>query len=200
MTAFASWLCHHRTRAILAAASFLTLGACVTGSQPQPPCCYQGDVALAHVDEVYLALENGDRMAFDQAFPGYEPQTGPFTRSLPFDEVRIARVTFEALRPVLPQYDANGDGRIQKPELTVLYVREAAIGLGHDVNYVGTNARTDALVLPNQETGGLVRYVERNKSRMTPAAQNIFRSLVLVGQDDVLMERDRGPDREFMPN
>lgn len=185
----------NHVRAALAALFSLALSACAATTAPQPPCCYKGEVTLGHVDDVYLSLENGQRMSARQAFPGYEPQRGFITRSFPFLEARIARVTYASLLPVLPQYDANGDGRIQEPELTVLYLREAAIGLGHEVNHVGINPRTDALILPKSESGGLVLYVERNRSRMTPAAQTVFRDLVMVGQD-LKLDAPQNGDKE----
>ncbi|MDX1512431.1 MAG: hypothetical protein R3174_01695 [Gammaproteobacteria bacterium] len=175
----------------------LVLSACAgTGTgEPAPPCCYSGAYQLARVGDVYLALENGQRLAFDQAFPGYAPETGPFQTAFPFIEADISLVTYAALRPVLPQYDANGDGRIQQPELTVLYIREAALGLGHSVAHVGTNPRTDALVLPSAEASGLVRYVKSRMAQMTPEAQKVFRELVMVGQD-LRLKGSEGRDRE----
>lgn len=198
MSAIASHLGNDRVRAGLAVIFALGLSACASSTEPQPPCCYKGEVTLAHVDDVYLSLENGNRLDFDQAFPGYEAQGGFVMRSFPFLEARIALITYASLLPVLAQYDANGDGRIQEPELTVLYLREAAIGFGHRVNHVGTNPRTDALILPKSESGGLVRYVEKNRSRMTPAAQKIFRDLVMVGQD-LKLDATQNGDSELIP-
>jgi hypothetical protein len=162
---------------------FLALSACGTTTEPLAPCCYVGEVTLARASDVYLELEDGRKTSFSRAFPGFEPQSGMFTTAFPFRTVAISDVLYAALLPVLPQYDANGDGRIQSPELTVLYIREAALGLGHGVRYVGVNPRVDALVLSKSETGALVRYVNDNRHRMTPAAQTVFRELDLVGLD-----------------
>ncbi len=174
----------------------LALSACAGPAyEPRPPCCYSGDYTLARASDVYLALDNGQRLSFPQAFSGYAPETGFFQSAFPFIETDIALVTYASLQPVLPQYDANGDGRIQEPELTVLYIREAALGLGHNVNHVGTNPRTDALVLSANEAAGLVRFVKSRLSQMTPEAQAIFRELVMVGQDQRL-KGSEGRDRE----
>lgn len=198
MSASASVLRTNQVRSALAALVALTISACAVTTEPQPPCCYRGDLALAHVDEVYFSLENGNRLDFRQAFPGYEAQSGFFTTAFPFQEADIALVTYQSLLPVLAQYDANGDGRLQEPEITVLYLREAAVGLGHRVNHVGTNARTDALVLPKSESGGLVRYVGQNRSRMTPAAQKVFRDLENLGRDLRLDAPQNGDDERFI--
>lgn len=186
---------HPGARSLLAVLTSLVLTACAGVYEPRQPCCYTGDYQLARVSDVYLALENGQRLAFHQAFPGYAPETGLFQTAFPFLELEISRVTYAALLPVLPQYDANGDGRIQEPELTVLYIREAALGLGHNVAHVGTNPRTDALVLPSSESGGLVRYVKSRLPQMTPESRAVFRELVMAGQD-LRLKGSEGADKE----
>lgn len=191
-----------RVRAAVAGVLSLFLSACAATTEPQPPCCYLGDVSLGHVHDLYLGLDDGRRLAFSEAFPGYSARTGFFTTSFPFRRVDIAQITYAALLPVLPQYDANGDGRLEEPELTVLYIREAALGVGHDVRHVGMNDRVDALVLPAGEVGGLVRYVNTHLDQMTPAAQNIFQKLKLVGRDQRRQgsENDGARDRKlFVP-
>lgn len=172
---------------LVLAALALGLSACAGNGSPRPPCCYQGELTLARVSEVYLSLESGQRISISEAFPGFAPRSGLLAPQLPFFNAEISIVTFGALIPLLPQYDANQDGFIQEPELTVLYIREASIGLGHDVNHVGGNPRVGALVLPGAEVSGLVQYVNDNRSRMSPGTQEVFRDLVLLGQQ-VLIE------------
>ncbi len=179
-------------RAGIGALMMVTLASCASTSEPVTPCCYTGDVALAHVEDVKLALTDGKEVAFRQAFPGYESQPGPFTTAFPFRKVEIARVTHGVLRPVLPQYDANDNGNLEEPELTVLYIREAALGLGLNVDHVATSDRADALVLSAGETGGLVRYVNTNMDRMAPASKDIFKKLELVGRE----LRNRGSEND----
>ncbi len=171
-----------------------TLASCASTTEPIPPCCYTGEVELAYVRDVQLALSDGSKVGFLQAFPGYESQSGLFTTAFPFNEVEIAQVTYGVLRPVLPQYDANENGNLEEPELTVLYIREGALGLGLNVNHLTTDKRVDALVLPAGEVGGLVRYVNSNLDRMTPPAQDIFKKLKLVGID----LRGRGSENNGM--
>lgn len=163
------------------------LSACAGSGAPRPPCCYQGDLTLARAADVYLSLKSGQKIGFSQAFPGFAPRPGLLAPQLPFFNAEISTVTFGALFPLLPQYDANQDGFIQEPELIVLYIREAAIGLGHDVSHVGVNPRVGALVLPAAEVSGLVQFVNDNHSRMSADARGMFRDLVLLGQQ-VLIE------------
>jgi len=179
-------------RAGIGALLLITLSSCASTMEPIEPCCYKGEFQLAHVRDLSLALSNGNTVSFLQAFPGYQPQSGIFTTAFPFRKVEISRVTYGALRPVLPQYDANENGILQEPELAVLYVREAAVGLGLNVDHLLTADRVDALVLPASEIGGLVRYVKDNLHRMTPEAQDIFKKLELVGID----LRSRGSEND----
>ncbi len=179
-------------RAGIGALMMVTLVSCASTSEPLTPCCYTGNFALAHVEDVKLALTDGKEMGFRQAFPGYESQPGPFTTAFPFRKVEIARVTHAALRPVLPQYDANDNGNLEEPELTVLYIREAALGLGLNVDHVATSDRADALILSPGETGGLVRYVNANLDRMAPSQKDIFKKLELVGRE----LRNRGSEND----
>jgi hypothetical protein len=144
------------------------------------------------VRDVQLALSDGNKVGFLQAFPGYESQSGLFTTAFPFPEVEIAQITYAVLSSVLPQYDANENGNMEEPELTVLYIREAGLGLGLKVDHVATDKRVDALVLPAVETGGLVRYVNVNLDRMTPEARDIFNKLELVRID----LRSRGSEND----
>lgn len=171
------------SRTGIGALLLISLTSCASTTEPIPPCCYTGDAELAHVRDVKLALSDGNKVSFPQAFPGYQAQSGVFTTAFPFDEVEISQVTYGALRPVLPQYDANDNGNLEQPELTVLYIREAALGLGLNVDHVATDKRVDALVLPTGEIGGLVRYVDGNVERMSPEAQGIFKKLAMVGID-----------------
>ena len=186
--------CSSRSPTSLSGAA--TLASCASTTQPVQPCCYTGDVALAHVEDVKLTLTDGSRIGFAEAFPGYESQPGPFTTAVPFRKVEIAEVTFGALRPVLPQYDANDNGNLEEPELTVLYIREAALGMGLNVDYVATDNRADALVLSAGETGGLVRYVKANMDQMAPPAQDIFKKLELLG----IKLRSKGSENDGRTN
>ncbi len=171
-------------RAGIGALLLLGLVACASTSEPVPPCCYKGNYELGHVRDAQLALSDGKKLGFSQAFPSYQVQSSLFPTGFPFDRAEIAQVVYTPLQPVLPQYDANENGLLEEPELTVLYIREAALGLGLNDNHVEfENRRTGALVLPADEIGGLVRFVNGNVSRMTPSAQDIFQKLDWLGRD-----------------
>jgi hypothetical protein len=157
--------------------------ACASSTDIRKPCCYTGDVTLAKLASVHLVLKDGTQLPFETAFVGFESQTGLFTTTFPDRKISIAQVTYASLIPVLPVYDANEDGWLQTPELTVLYIREAAIGMGHEVDYIGVNPRVSALTTSAGDFGGLMEYVKGNEAAMSEQARQIFSDLERVGED-----------------
>lgn len=173
-----------RLTALLGACAALL--ACTATTEIRRPCCYTGDVTLARLADVHLVLDDGTRMPFETAFPGFEPEKGFFTTTFPDPRIDIARVSYASLVPVLPLYDANEDGWLQYPELTVLIIREAALGMGHAVAHVAVDSRVSALSTSAADFGGLMQYVKRNESSMNETARQIFTDLERVGQDWML--------------
>jgi len=181
-------------RNLLAASlSIVLLTGCGSTTEITISSTYVGEYASARLKDVYLAVPGGKRLTFPEVFQGFEPQTGAFTTSLPFPKVAVSDVVYEAATPVAAYYDAqaNNNGYLEGPELVVLYIRESAIGLGHSVDYLGVNPRFNALATSAADIGGLMAFVERNKSGMTENARKIFRDIEQLGLD----WRNRGKGR-----
>ncbi len=187
-----------RLRLSLLLAACATLVACTSSTEIRTPCCYTGDVTLAKLESVYLVLKDDREIPFETVFVGFESQTGIFTTTFPDRRIDIARVVYASLAAVLPAYDANGDGWIQTPELTVLYIHEAAIGMGHEVEYIGVNPKVSALSTSAADFGGLMEYVKRNEAAMSEQARQIFTDLDRVGQD-WLLRGSENADKRFDP-
>jgi len=168
---------------VLLSASLLV--ACGSPTEIVKPPTYVGEIASAHLKDVYLALPGDKRLTFLEVFKGFEPQTGFLTTELPLQRIAISKITYEAAAPAAAQYDANAnnDGYLESPELLVLYIRESAIGLGHSVDHLGVNPRFDALATSNADIGGLMTFVKQNKAAMTDDAQRIFADFDRLGQD-----------------
>lgn len=147
------------------------------------PCCYAGDVALTHLADTRLALEDGTTVAFGDVFEGFAADPSPIGRIFPFERVDIGRVTFASLRDILPDYDANGDRILQKPELTTLYVQQAARGLGFPVTGVETSGGNRAIATSTADVSALVRFVERHLHEMAQPQRRVFRDLSWLGQE-----------------
>ena len=171
----------------------MLLAGCGSSTEINQPPTYVGEVTSARLKDVYLVVQGGDRLTFTEVFEGFEPQTGFITTALPFPKVDIANIVYEAAQSAATYYDgnANNNGWLEGPELLVLYIRESAIGLGHPVDHLGVNPRFDALATSAAETGGLMEFVKKNKSRMTDDAQKIFGDIERLGLD----YRNRGKGR-----
>ena len=85
------------------------------------------------------------------------------------------------MRDVLPRYDTNEDRILQEPELTALYVREAARGLGYPVVRIDPSGSNGAVATSRADVSALVRFVERHAREMAPPRRKIFRDLYWLG-------------------
>ena len=171
-------------RTCMAAATMLlavALGGCKPSADLVRPCCYNGDVALAHLADTRLTLEDGSTVAFGEAFPGFGAESDSFGRVFPFRKADLGIDTFASLREVLPKYDANGDRILETPELTALYVTEAARGLGYPVVGIEPSGAGGAIATSRADESALVRFVERHLLEMAKPQQGIFRDLYWLG-------------------
>ena len=171
-----------RTIAVIATVGLaIVLAGCGRATDLGRPCCYQGDVALAHLADTRLTLESGDTVAFGEIFSDFDATPSPFGRTFPFEKADIGLVTFASLSDLLPRYDANGDRILQRPELTALYVREAARGLGYPAIGIEPSGATGAIATSRADVSALVRFVERHVHEMAAPQRKIFRDLYWLG-------------------
>ena len=159
----------------------IVLAGCGASTNLNKPCCYKGDVALTPLGDTRLTLENGATVAFGDVFIGFSADPVPLGRVFPFVKADIGLVTFASLRGVLPKFDANEDRILQEPELTALYVHEAARGLGYPVARIDPSGSSGAIVTSRADVSALVRFVERHVHEMAQPQQRIFRDLYWLG-------------------
>ena len=173
-----------RTRAAVAMTVLgIVLSGCDASTELARPCCYRGDVALTHLVDTRLTLENGSTVAFDEVFTDFSADPVPLARVFPFRVADIRLVTFASLRDILPKYDANGDHLLQEPELTALYVHETARGLGHPVARIDPSGRGGAIATSQADVSALVRFVERHLNEMAQPQRRIFYDLRRLGDE-----------------
>lgn len=174
----------NRPQRIIAATATVVLAIALAGCKPSAnlvrPCCYKGDVALLHLADTKLVLEDGASVSFGEVFSDFSADTDSFARVFPFEKADIGLVTFASLREILPRYDANDDRILEEPELTALYVQEAARGLGYPVVRIEPSG-SGAIATSRADVSGLVRFVERHAKEMAKPQQRIFRDLYWLG-------------------
>ncbi len=179
------------------AAVTLFLTACSSTSLTKN-CCYTGDAALVHIDKVEFVAADGSVSTFADIYPGYSPEDKFVTTPFPFRKVTNSRVTYDSLVIVLDLYDANKNGFLEEPEITVLYLREGALGMGHKVDHLAVDGkRVDAITTSASDVGGLMRYLNARMDSLTPEVQMIFSDMHRVGQDIKLSGSERGNDRKI---
>ena len=158
-----------------------TLSGCVSNTTAVPPCCYQGAVTTAPLSTLQLRTEDGKDMRLIDALAGFTVEQGLLASPLPFDEVESQDFTFASLAPLMAVYDANGDGMLERPEIVVLYAREAILASGTAVRHLGADTPIWALSASNADVGGLVNWVHAHRDTMNSNGRVIFSDLQRLG-------------------
>lgn len=161
----------------------LLLGAWSPHSVAMLKCCYRGDAVELRLADIQLKLEDGRESSFEEVFSGFESSTSFFTLTYPVFKLDIARVVYPHLAVKFTDYDANGNGVIEEPELTVLYIEEAARGLGQPIARLGGERRVRAIFASAGDIDGLIRLVNRRRSDMVPDARKTFDEIDLLRID-----------------
>ena len=179
----------------------LLLGAWSPQSSAILRCCYTGDAVEVRLADVQLKLEDGRTLSFGELFSDFTPSTSFFTLMYPVYRLDIARVVYPHLAVKFIEYDANENGFIEEPELTVLYVEEAARGLDHPVAQLGGERRLRAIFASAGDIDGLIKLVNRRRSEMDPAARKTFDEIELLRRDFRIDGTEPGEqgDRSFTP-
>ena len=155
----------------------LAAGGCASPNAIERPCCYLGVLTLAPLDQVQFVMDDGSQQPFDQVFKGFERDDSAFPTQFPFQRIGIAGLAYDVLSVVFPKYDANQNGYIEEPELTVLYLQEGAMGMNFKVSHLVVNEQVLALQTSLADVGGLVNFVNAKQPQMTKEAQSLFREI-----------------------
>ncbi len=124
----------------------LVLGTWTPMSFASLRCCYSGDSIELQAADVEVKLEDGRMVSFGELFPDFTPSTSFFTLMYPVYRLDIARVVYPHLAFKFIEYDANDNGFIEEPELTVLFMQEAARGLDQPITQLGGERRWSATI------------------------------------------------------
>lgn len=175
------------SRHSLIAVSFLAialiLGAWSPVATASLRCCYSGDVVDLQAADVEVKLEDGRMVSFGELFPDFTPSTSFFTLMYPVYRLDIARVFYPHLAVKFIEYDANGNGFIEEPELNVLFMTETARGLDHPITQLGGKSRLRAVFVPSGDIHGLIELAKRHRAEMKPDARKTFDEIELLRID-----------------
>lgn len=164
--------------------SMLCLAALLCGWTPASHavsrCCYHGDAPVLSAADVKIKLEDGRTVTFGKLFPDFKSSTSAFPLYYPVYRLDIARVVYSHLFLKFTFYDANKDGFIEEPELTVLYMEEAARGLDKPIARIGAERQLGAIFVSPGDIDGLIRLVERHRADMKPDARKTFDEIKLL--------------------
>ena len=172
---------------------FLTLGpllACallLAGWAPASPaalqCCYQGSPPELEAADVEVKLEDGSTVTFGSLFPEFQSSASLFPLYYPVYRLAISRVVYAHLFAKFIIYDANDNGFIEEPELTVLYMEETARGLDKSVNQLGADERLRAIFVSAGDIDGLIRLANRHRPDMKEDARKTFDEIELLRRE-----------------
>ena len=177
----------------------LLLAGCVGNEQVVRDCCYTGSSTAARLSGLPLTLEDGGTVPVASALEGFHPQPGFGGARYPLRKVDLRFVTQADVKDVFRSYDANGNNALETPEITVLYVREAALGMGVPVAYLGDSQPVGALDTAPADIMGLVAWVRANRQRMNRRGQLVFDEMETQGQL-IRVINSGGPDpRKIRP-
>ena len=161
-------------------AGALLLAGWAPSSSAALRCCYQGDPPELQVAEVEVKLEDGRTVNFASLFPEFQSSTSFFPLYYPVYRLAISRVVYAHLFAKFIFYDANENGFIEEPELTVLYMEETARGLDKSVSQLGANERLRAIFVSPGDIDGLIRLANQRRTDMEPDARKTFDEIDLL--------------------
>ena len=164
-----------RVSALLSLVLVFSLSAgCATPNEIRRPCCYEGELTLAPLEQVRFVMNDGSELPFDQVYKGFASDESDFPKKFPIQRIGISGLVYDVLSVVFPEYDANKNGIVEEPEFTVLYLREGALGMGFEVSHLAVEQRVLALQTSPADVGGLVKYIDANKTGMSKDARALW--------------------------
>jgi hypothetical protein len=155
----------------------LASAGCASSEKIQRPCCYKGVLTMAPLQQLRFVMDDGSQLPFEKVFKGFQPQNRDFPTQFPFRKINISGLVYDQLSVVFPKYDANQDGFIEEPELTILYLQEGAIGMNFKVSRLVIEEQVIALQTSPADVGGLVSFINEKKAGMSKEARSIFHEI-----------------------
>jgi hypothetical protein len=152
----------------------LALTGCGSNTDITRDCCYQGAIVPARFGDLVFTLGDGSTVLVSEALPGLRARPEFGGARYPVREIELALVVESAMSAIFSSYDANRSKNLEQPEITVLYLSEAARGLDVPVDYVGDGVPITAIDTSAADIMGIVRFVADNREGMNRTGQRVF--------------------------
>lgn len=189
----------NRGQLLTLALALLVLGACQgTGGQYRSSYyVYEGESTSARLQDLEVTMEDGRVLPLPDVLQGYLPFSGFIAPVMNMETISIGdrRIHDPEFIALLGRYDANANGLVEIPELTVLYAIEGARGLDQPAAHLALEGqRVDALHTTAADLTGLRVFVKENRSRMTEPTRTHFWMLREMYRILLIRNNDLGGD------
>jgi len=140
---------------------------------------YEGEGVSARLEQLSVVTEDGQARPLAEVFDGYTPFSGFFTPFMPMRRIYIIDrdIHDPGFIDLLTRYDANDNGLVEIPELTVLYIVEGARGLDYPAAALRLQDPVRAVHTTADDLHGLRLFIKENRGRMAAPIQAHFRRL-----------------------
>lgn len=152
----------------------LALTGCGSNTDITRDCCYQGETVPARFGDLVFTLEDGSTVPVTTALPGLQARPEFGGARYPVREIELTLVVESEMYAIFSSYDANRSTNLEQPEITVMYLSEAARGLDVPVGYVGDGVPITAIDTSAADIMGIVRFVADNRDGMNRTGRRVF--------------------------
>jgi len=159
---------------------------------------YEGQSSSARLSDIDIAMEDGRALPLADVLQGYEPFDGFIAPFINMDKIYISDrdIHHPGFIALLTRYDADANGLVEIPELTVLYAVEGARGLKQPASHLSLEGQhVAALHTTAADLNGLRLFVKQNRPTMTAEAQTYFWMLNDMYQILLIRNNDLGRDK-----
>ncbi len=162
-----------------------TLLGCRANEALVPNPTFQGNLTLARLQDIDIVMQDGSAVPFDDVFVGFARATRLVVGGFPGGRYRwdIGLVPSRQRQLQFRSFDANRNDVLDQPEMAVMYVHETAFGLGYPVTHLSYRGeRIEALQLATADLGGLLDFIQANRSNLKPETRQLFRDMTFIAE------------------
>jgi hypothetical protein len=180
--------------------ALVAVGGCQSAGQPYRSSfyVYESESSSARLQDVDIVMEDGRALPLPDVLQGYEPFRGWIAPFINMDKIYISDrdIHHPGFIALLSRYDADANGLVEIPELTVLYAVESSRGLDQPATHIALEGRqVRALHTTAADLDGLRLFVKENRQMMTAETQTYFWMPEDMYQILLIRNNDLGHDK-----